>query len=99
MLSKNTMQLKALGYWHRDYGEGAGADSPSISTKKHPDQNSWKPLLRRKNMLCWKVKEEGGGYTYRNLPATKQPSPTYIRMLEGPIALLPVIWSKFLPEM
>jgi Rrf2 family protein len=96
MLSKKTQYaLKALGYLAAKYGEGPVLISEISRKKKIPIKFLETILLELKqaNILDSK-KGKGGGY-YLAQPPKKTNLATAIRIVGGPIALLPCVSLNF----
>ena len=96
MLSKKTQYaLKALGYLAGKYGEGPVLISEISRKKKIPIKFLETILLELKqgNILESK-KGKGGGY-YLALPPKKITLAKAIRLVGGPIALLPCVSLNF----
>lgn len=96
MLSKKTKYaLKALGYLAGKYGEGPVLISEISKNKKIPIKFLETILLELKqaNILDSK-KGKGGGY-FLNQPPKKITLAKAIRLVGGPIALLPCVSLNF----
>jgi len=96
MLSKKTQYaLKALGYLAAKYGDGPVLISEISKRKKIPIKFLETILLELKqaNILDSK-KGKGGGY-YLAQPPKKTTLATAIRVVGGPIALLPCVSLNF----
>jgi Rrf2 family protein len=96
MLSKKTQYaLKALGYLAAKYGDGPVLISEISRKKKIPIKFLETILLELKqaNILDSK-KGKGGGY-YLAQPPKKTTLATAIRVVGGPIALLPCVSINF----
>ncbi|MBU3714896.1 MAG: Rrf2 family transcriptional regulator [Ferruginibacter sp.] len=96
MLSKKTQYaLKALGYLAAHYGEGPILISEISSKKKIPIKFLESILLELKQGgILDSKKGKGGGYFLRNHPK-KTTLATAIRMVGGPIALIPCVSLNF----
>lgn len=96
MLSKKTQYaLKALGYLSAKYGEGPVLISEISSKKKIPIKFLESILLELKQGgILDSKKGKGGGYFLRNHPK-KTTLATAIRMVGGPIALIPCVSLNF----
>jgi Rrf2 family protein len=96
MLSKKTQYgLKALGYLAERYGTGPVLISDIAIAKKIPIKflESILLLLKQNNILESK-KGKGGGY-YLALSPKKISVANAIRIIDGPIALLPCVSLNF----
>ena len=96
MLSKKTQYaLKALGYLAARYGQGPVLIAEIAKKKKIPVKFLETILLelKQKGMLESK-KGKGGGYQLLNAPKTTSLA-TVIRIVDGPIALLPCVSLNF----
>ncbi len=96
MLSKKSQYgLKALGYLAQKYGEGPILIAEIAEAKKIPIKflESILLLLKQNNILESK-KGKGGGY-YLSQHPTKTPIAKAIRIIDGPIALLPCVSLNF----
>ena len=96
MLSKKTQYgLKALGYLASKYGQGPVLIAEIAAAKKIPIKflESILLLLKQKNILDSK-KGKGGGYFIAANP-TNTSIATAIRIIDGPIALLPCVSLNF----
>src|ERR1700712_3397421 len=96
MLSKKTQYgLKALGYLASQYGKGPVLISEIASKKKIPVKflETILLLLKQKNILDSK-KGKGGGYFLANEPK-KISLAAALRIIEGPIAMLPCVSLNF----
>jgi len=96
MLSKKTQYaLKALGYLAAKYGEGPVLISEISIKKKIPIKFLETILLELKQAkLLDSKKGKGGGY-YLSQPPKKINLATAIRVVGGPIALLPCVSLNF----
>lgn len=96
MLSKKTQYaLKALGYLSAKYGEGPILISEISAKKKIPIKFLESILLELKQGgILDSKKGKGGGYFLRNHPK-KTTLATAIRMVGGPIALIPCVSLNF----
>ena len=96
MLSKKTQYaLKALGYLSAKYGEGPVLISEISTKKKIPIKFLESILLELKQGgILDSKKGKGGGYFLRNHPK-KTTLATAIRMVGGPIALIPCVSLNF----
>ncbi len=96
MLSKKTQYaLKALGYLSAKYGEGPVLISEISTKKKIPIKFLESILLELKQGgILDSKKGKGGGYFLRNHPK-KTSLATAIRMVGGPIALIPCVSLNF----
>ncbi len=96
MLSKKTQYaLKALGYLSAKYGEGPVLISEISAKKKIPIKFLESILLELKQGgILDSKKGKGGGYFLRNHPK-KTSLATAIRMVGGPIALIPCVSLNF----
>ena len=96
MLSKKTQYgLKALGYLASQYGKGPVLISEIASKKKIPIKflETILLLLKQKNILDSK-KGKGGGYFLADAPK-KISLAAALRIIEGPIAMLPCVSLNF----
>jgi Rrf2 family protein len=96
MLSKKTQYgLKALGYLAEKYGDGPVLIAEIASAKKIPIKflESILLLLKNNNILESK-KGKGGGYYLTKAP-NKTSIAKAIRIVDGPIALLPCVSINF----
>jgi Rrf2 family protein len=96
MLSKKTQYgLKALGYLVAKYGQGPILISDIAEAKKIPIKflESILLLLKQNNILESK-KGKGGGY-YLSVSPKKISIANAIRIIDGPIALLPCVSLNF----
>ncbi|MEH0154372.1 Rrf2 family transcriptional regulator [Limibacter armeniacum] len=92
MLSKKTKYaLRALRYLTRKYGEGPVLIS-EIAEHEHISQKFLESILLelRKGRVLGSKKGKGGGYYLIKEPASV-PLSQILRMVEGPIALLPCV--------
>jgi Rrf2 family protein len=96
MLSKKTQYgLKALGYLASRYGEGPVLIADISHEKNIPIKFLENILLHlKKHGVLESKKGKGGGY-YLSKPPAKTTIAAAIRMLEGPIALLPCVSLNF----
>ncbi|MBC7889622.1 MAG: Rrf2 family transcriptional regulator [Ferruginibacter sp.] len=96
MLSKKTQYaLKALGYLAGKYGEGPVLISEISRNKKIPIKFLETILLELKqNNILDSKKGKGGGY-YLIQPPKKTTLARAIRLVGGPIALLPCVSINF----
>jgi Rrf2 family protein len=96
MLSKKTQYaLKALGYLAAKYGEGPVLISEISRKKKIPIKFLETILLELKQAKILDSKKgKGGGYYLTQLPK-KTNLATAIRVVGGPIALLPCVSLNF----
>ncbi len=96
MLSKKTQYaLKALGYLAAKYGEGPVLISEISRKKKIPIKFLETILLELKQaQILDSKKGKGGGY-YLLQPPKKTNLATAIRVVGGPIALLPCVSLNF----
>ncbi|MFN8245763.1 MAG: Rrf2 family transcriptional regulator [Ferruginibacter sp.] len=95
MLSKKTQYgLKALGYLASRYGEGPVLIADISHEKNIPIKFLENILLHLKKHGVLESKEKGVAITYQKPPA-KTTIAAAIRMLEGPIALLPCVSLNF----
>ncbi len=96
MLSKKTQYgLKALGYLSEKYGEGPVLIADIASEKKIPIKflENILLLLKQHNILESK-KGKGGGYYLLVSPKSTSIA-SAIRIIDGPIALLPCVSINF----
>ncbi len=96
MLSKKTQYaFRALSYLAEHYGEGPVLISQISVTKNIPLKFLENILneLKKADLLESK-KGKGGGYTLK-LPPKKIPLAKVIRIVDGPIALLPCVSLNF----
>lgn len=96
MLSKKTKYgLKALGYLASEYGNGPVLISEIATRKKIPIKflESILLLLKQSNILDSK-KGKGGGY-FLTAPPKKISLAAVMRIIEGPIAMLPCVSLNF----
>jgi Rrf2 family protein len=96
MLSKKTQYaFKALGYLAQHYKEGPVLISEISKKKKIPLKFLENILLElRKGGILESKKGKGGGY-YFVTPPSKIYLATVMRLLDGPIALLPCVSLHF----
>jgi Rrf2 family protein len=96
MLSKKTQYaFKALGYLAQHYKEGPVLISEISKKKKIPLKFLENILLElRKGGILESKKGKGGGY-YFVTPPSKILLATVMRLLDGPIALLPCVSLHF----
>ena len=96
MLSKKTQYgLKALGYLAANYGEGPVLISEIAKKKKIPIKFLENILLQLKtNGILQSKKGKGGGYFLAANPK-KTTVAAAMRIIEGPIALLPCVSLNF----
>jgi Rrf2 family protein len=96
MLSKKTQYaFKALGYLAQHYKEGPVLISEISKKKKIPLKFLENILLElRKGGVLESKKGKGGGY-YFVTPPSKIHLATVMRLLDGPIALLPCVSLHF----
>jgi Rrf2 family protein len=96
MLSKKTQYgLKALGYLAASYGEGPVLISEIADKKKIPIKFLENILLQLKTQgILESKKGKGGGYFLADNPK-KTTLAAAIRIIEGPIALLPCVSLNF----
>lgn len=96
MLSKKTQYgLKALGYLAANYGEGPVLISEIAEKKKIPIKFLENILLQLKTQgVLQSKKGKGGGYFLADNPK-KTTLAKAIRIIEGPIALLPCVSLNF----
>jgi len=96
MLSKKTQYgLKALGYLAANYGEGPVLISEIAEKKKIPIKFLENILLQLKTQgVLQSKKGKGGGYFLADSPK-KTTLAKAIRIIEGPIALLPCVSLNF----
>jgi Rrf2 family protein len=96
MLSKKTQYgLKALGYLAEKYGHGPVLIADIATAKKIPIKFLESILLLLKqNKILESKKGKGGGY-YLSLPPKKTSIAQAIRIIDGPIALLPCVSLNF----
>lgn len=96
MLSKKTQYgLKALGYLAEKYGQGPILISEIAEEKNIPIKFLENILLTlRQHRVLESKKGKGGGYYLVEHPKKTKIS-TAIRILEGPIALLPCVSLNF----
>jgi Rrf2 family protein len=96
MLSKKTQYgLKALGYMAARYGEGPVLISEIAEQKKIPVKFLENILLQLKTRgILQSKKGKGGGYFLADNPK-KTTLAAAIRIIEGPIALLPCVSLNF----
>ena len=96
MLSKKTQYgLKALGYLAANYGEGPVLISEIAERKKIPIKFLENILLQLKTQgILESKKGKGGGYLLADHPK-KTTLAAAIRIIEGPIALLPCVSLNF----
>lgn len=96
MLSKKTQYaFKALGYLAQHYKEGPVLISEISKKKKIPLKFLENILLElRKGGILESKKGKGGGY-YFAIPPSKILLATVMRLLDGPIALLPCVSLHF----
>jgi Rrf2 family protein len=96
MLSKKTQYgLKALGYLASKYGEGPVLIA-DIAEKKHIPIKFLESilLLLKQNNILESKKGKGGGY-YLSTSPKKISIAQAIRIIDGPIALLPCVSLNF----
>jgi Rrf2 family protein len=96
MLSKKTQYgLKALGYLASQYGKGPVLIADIAAKKKIPIKflESILLLLKQKDILSSK-KGKGGGY-FLTAPPKNISLAAAMRIIEGPIALLPCVSLNF----
>ena len=96
MLSKKTQYgLKALGYLAANYGEGPMLISEIATQKKIPVKFLENILLLLKTHgILQSKKGKGGGYFLVDNPK-KTTLATAIRIIDGPIAMLPCVSLNF----
>jgi Rrf2 family protein len=96
MLSKKTQYgLKALGYLAANFGEGPVLISEIAEHKKIPIKFLENILLQLKTQgILESKKGKGGGYFLADNPK-KTTLAKAIRIIEGPIALLPCVSLNF----
>ena len=96
MLSKKTQYgLKALGYLAANFGEGPVLISEIAKKKKIPIKFLENILLQLKtNGILQSKKGKGGGYFLADNPK-KTTLAAAMRIIEGPIALLPCVSLNF----
>ena len=96
MLSKKTQYaLKALGYLASKYGEGPVLISEISKTKKIPIKFLETILLELKQAgVLDSKKGKGGGYFFAHPPESIRLA-TIMRLIDGPIALLPCVSLNF----
>jgi Rrf2 family protein len=96
MLSKKTQYgLKALGYLAEKYGEGPVLIADIASEKKIPIKFLENILLLLKqHEILESKKGKGGGY-YLSASPKKISIASAIRIIDGPIALLPCVSLNF----
>lgn len=96
MLSKKTQYgLKALGYLAARHGKGPVLISEIAKEKKIPIKFLESILLMLKNgKLLESKKGKGGGY-FLVLPPNKISIAAALRLIEGPIAMLPCVSLNF----
>jgi Rrf2 family protein len=96
MLSKKTQYgLKALGYLAANFGEGPVLISEIAEQKKIPIKFLENILLQLKTQgILESKKGKGGGYFLADNPK-KTTLAKAIRIIEGPIALLPCVSLNF----
>ncbi len=96
MLSKKTQYgLKALGYLAANYGKGPVLISEISNRKKIPVKFLESILLQLKTAgILESKKGKGGGYFLASSP-TKTKLAAVIRIIEGPIAMLPCVSLNF----
>ena len=96
MLSKKTQYaLKALGYLANKYGQGPVLIAEIAEKKKIPLKFLENILLKLKQQgILMSKKGKGGGYLLA-LPPKKITIATAIRLVDGPIALLPCVSLNF----
>jgi Rrf2 family protein len=96
MLSKKTQYaLKALGYLAAKHGEGPVLIAEISKKKKIPLKFLENILLQlRKEGILDSKKGKGGGY-YLALPPKKVPLARVLRVVEGPIAMMPCVSLHF----
>ena len=96
MLSKKTQYgLKALGYLAASYGEGPVLISEIAEQKKIPIKFLENILLQLKTQgILQSKKGKGGGYFLADNPK-KTTLAAVMRIIEGPIALLPCVSLNF----
>lgn len=96
MLSKKTQYgLKALGYLAANFGEGPVLISEIAEKKKIPIKFLENILLQLKTQgILESKKGKGGGYFLADNPK-KTTLAKAIRIIEGPIALLPCVSLNF----
>lgn len=96
MLSKKTQYaLKALGFLATKYGEGPVLIAEISKKKKIPLKFLETILLElKKQGVLDSKKGKGGGY-YLSEPPKKTPIARVLRIVEGPIALLPCVSLNF----
>lgn len=96
MLSKKTKYaLKALGYLAAKYGEGPVLISDIAKKKKIPIKFLETILLELKQAKVLDSKKGKGGGYYLVQPPKKTSLATAIRLVGGPIALLPCVSLNF----
>jgi Rrf2 family protein len=96
MLSKKTQYaLKALGYLAAQYGQGPVLIADISKKKKIPLKflENILLLLKKEGILDSK-KGKGGGY-YFSMPPKKVPLARVLRVVEGPIAMMPCVSLHF----
>ena len=96
MISRKTKYgLKALGYLAENYGKGPILIAEIAESKKIPLKFLENILLHLKNHDVLESKKgKGGGYFLRSNPKTFSIA-TAIRIIEGPIAMLPCVSLNF----
>lgn len=96
MLSKKTKYgLKALGYLALQYGKGPVLISEIASKKKIPVKFlETILLLLKQNKILESKKGKGGGY-FLSAPPKKISLAAVMRIIEGPIAMLPCVSLNF----
>ena len=96
MLSKKTQYgLKAIGYLAANYGEGPVLISEIAAQKKIPIKFLEYILLQLKSQgILESKKGKGGGYFLADHPKRTTLAKA-IRIIEGPIALLPCVSLNF----
>lgn len=95
MSKKTQYGLKALGYLAASYGEGPVLISEIAEQKKIPIKFLESILLQLKTQgILESKKGKGGGYFLADHPKTTTLAAA-IRMIEGPIALLPCVSLNF----
>ena len=96
MLSKKAQYaLKALGYLAAKYGQGPVLISEISDKKRIPIKFLESILLELKqNAVLDSKKGKGGGYYLANAPKKTKLS-TVMRIVEGPIAMLPCVSLNF----
>jgi Rrf2 family protein len=96
MLSKKTQYaLKALGYLAAKYGDGPVLISEISRKKKIPIKFLETILLELKQAQVLDSKKGKGGGYYLAQPPKKTTLATVIRIVGGPIALLPCVSLNF----